>query len=234
MIQNLKEALRLAESVRDSIHEAKGGFTTAVKLCELLSHLTSSFPDPESDSRRESSLEQWWFKELESIEGSLTTFTQDQYRAIKVARDTLRFFLTPPSVSSEHLIYEDGSPGPAATHKLGKDERQLRRLLAMCVAMPGMYYDDGEANGSQHGIGIDFMREPVADIQAKLHALNVARFEHLRNSSNASASDSSQSPTEESLLREALDQLEFFDACFPSKSVSDLLTRMRQYLQTSF
>jgi hypothetical protein len=55
------------------------------------------------------------------------------------------------------------------------DERHLRRLLAVRVAMPGAYYDDGEAQGQEHGIVIDFMREPVADIDAKLRALNVAR-----------------------------------------------------------
>ena len=60
------------------------------------------------------------------------------------------------------------------------DERHLRRLLAVRVAMPGAYYDDGEAQGQEHGIVIDFMREPVADIDAKLRALNVARAECLK------------------------------------------------------
>ncbi len=55
------------------------------------------------------------------------------------------------------------------------DERYLRRLLAYCVAMPHTYYDDGEAQGQERGISIDFMRDPVADIDAKLRALNVAR-----------------------------------------------------------
>ena len=54
-------------------------------------------------------------------------------------------------------------------------ERELRRLLAVRVAMPHTYFDDGEASGQEHGIVIDFMREPVADIDAKLRALNVAR-----------------------------------------------------------
>ena len=57
------------------------------------------------------------------------------------------------------------------------DERYLRRLLAARVAMPHTYMDDGEAQGQEHGISIDFMREPVADIDAKLRALNVARME---------------------------------------------------------
>jgi hypothetical protein len=57
------------------------------------------------------------------------------------------------------------------------DERHLRRLLAVRVGMPHTYYDDGEAQGQEHGISIDFLREPVADIDAKLRALNVARAE---------------------------------------------------------
>lgn len=61
------------------------------------------------------------------------------------------------------------------------DERHLRRLLAVRVAMPHTYFDDGEAQGQEHGISIDFMREPVADIDAKLRSLNVARAE-CRNS----------------------------------------------------
>ena len=65
---------------------------------------------------------------------------------------------------------DDGMPGDP-------DERHLRRLLAARVAMPQTYYDDGEAQGQEHGIVIDFMREPVADIDAKLRALNVARAE---------------------------------------------------------
>ena len=64
----------------------------------------------------------------------------------------------------------DGMPGDP-------DERALRRLLAVRVAMPHTYYDDGEAQGHEHGISIDFMREPVADIDAKLRALNAARAE---------------------------------------------------------
>lgn len=72
-------------------------------------------------------------------------------------------------------------PAPAAQASDGmpssKDERYLRRLLAYRVNMPQAYYDDGEAQGAQHGISIDFMRDPVADIDAKLCALNVARAE---------------------------------------------------------
>ena len=64
----------------------------------------------------------------------------------------------------------DGMPSSA-------NECHLRRLLAARVAMPHTYMDDGEASGQEHGITIDFMREPVADIDAKLRALNVARME---------------------------------------------------------
>jgi hypothetical protein len=67
----------------------------------------------------------------------------------------------------------DGMPASAS-------ERHLRRLLAVRVSMPHTYYDDGEAQGQEHGIRIDFMREPVADIDAKLRALNVARAECLK------------------------------------------------------
>ena len=57
------------------------------------------------------------------------------------------------------------------------DERHLRRLLALRVGMPYTYWDDGEAFGQEHSISIDFMRETVAEIEAKLRALNVARLE---------------------------------------------------------
>lgn len=68
---------------------------------------------------------------------------------------------------------DDGMPGDP-------DERHLRRLLALYVAMPLTYFDDGEASGWEKGISIDFMREPVVDIDAKLHALGVARAERLK------------------------------------------------------
>lgn len=64
----------------------------------------------------------------------------------------------------------DGMPTSA-------DERKLRRMYAVRVGMPNLYMDDGEASGSEHGIQIDFMREPVADIAAKVLALEVARYE---------------------------------------------------------
>lgn len=53
-------------------------------------------------------------------------------------------------------------------------ERRLRHLLAVRVGMPHTY-DDGEAHGHEHGISIDFMRDSVEDLNAKLRALNVAR-----------------------------------------------------------
>lgn len=62
----------------------------------------------------------------------------------------------------------DGMPASAA-------ERLLRRLLAARVSMPGAYYDDGEAHGTEHGIQIDFMREPAVDLAVKLQLLNEAR-----------------------------------------------------------
>jgi hypothetical protein len=63
----------------------------------------------------------------------------------------------------------DGMPTSA-------DERKLRRMYAVRVGMPNTYLDDGEASGSEHGVQIDFMREPVADIAAKVLALEVARY----------------------------------------------------------
>jgi hypothetical protein len=63
----------------------------------------------------------------------------------------------------------DGMPASAG-------ERKLRRMLAVRSGIPHLYCDDGEASGQEHGISIDFMREPVADIEAKLMALNLARF----------------------------------------------------------
>lgn len=62
-----------------------------------------------------------------------------------------------------------------------RDERHLRRLLAQLAGIPHTYYDDGEAFAQvpQFGIVIDFMREPVANIDAKMRALDVARYESI-------------------------------------------------------
>ena len=71
------------------------------------------------------------------------------------------------------LVPKRGEDGMSTS----RDERYLRRLLARHAAMPHTYYDDGEAQGQEHGIVIDFMRDPVDYIDAKLRALNVARYE---------------------------------------------------------
>lgn len=75
---------------------------------------------------------------------------------------------------------EDGTPASA-------DERKLRRMYAARVGMPHTYFDDGEASGEEHGITIDFMREPVADIVAKVMQLEIARYEHTQAKKNSSA-----------------------------------------------
>lgn len=68
-----------------------------------------------------------------------------------------------------HKARDDGMPGDP-------DERYLRRLLAVRSGISCLYLDDGEAQGSEHGISIDFMRDPVAAIDMKLQELNVARL----------------------------------------------------------
>ena len=77
-------------------------------------------------------------------------------------------------------------------------ERHLRRLLAVRVGMPHTYFDDGEAQGNEHGISIDFMREPVEHIDAKLRALNVARAECAKPEAQQS------SEADEELCRQAM------------------------------
>lgn len=59
----------------------------------------------------------------------------------------------------------------------GQDERELRRAYAARVGMLGLYMDDGEASGTEHGVSIDFMREPVRDIMFKVLLLEMARFD---------------------------------------------------------
>lgn len=88
----------------------------------------------------------------------------------ELAASTARLLERIESMRNAWKRVEDAMPSRS-------DERHLRRLLALRVAMPNAYYDDGEEQGSEHGISIDFMREPVADIDAKLRALNVARAE---------------------------------------------------------
>jgi hypothetical protein len=79
--------------------------------------------------------------------------------------ETLGLFAAPVPLPTRR---PDGMP-------TSPDERRLRRMLWCRVVMAQTYYDDGEAQGTEHGIQIDFMREPVADIEAKLIALNMAR-----------------------------------------------------------
>lgn len=87
----------------------------------------------------------------------------------------------PLAWAAARAALSEPEPGVGATRDDGMParapERYLRRLLAYRVSLPHAYYDDGEAHGAEHGISIDFMREPVADIDAKLRALNVARAE---------------------------------------------------------
>lgn len=86
------------------------------------------------------------------------------YRLVRNAKAALAATVAQPERRS------DGMPTSA-------DERRLRRLLWAYISMAHTYYDDGEATGQEHGISIDFMREPVDDIDAKLRALGVARLE---------------------------------------------------------
>ena len=86
----------------------------------------------------------------------------------------------PPAAAEQMEERTDGMPASA-------DERYLRRLLAARAGIPHVYYDDGEAQGHEHGIQIDFMREPVADIDAKMRALVVARYEAHKSAAPAPA-----------------------------------------------
>ena len=100
---------------------------------------------------------------------------------------------TSPAQPSEPAPRADGMPSSS-------DERHLRILLALRTAMPNTYFDDGEAHGQQHGISIDFMRDPVADIDAKLRALSFARLEYSEpapatsNPNNCAACDHKRNP----------------------------------------
>lgn len=81
---------------------------------------------------------------------------------------------SPVECAVGRLVPERRADGMPAS----SDERHLRRLLAVSTGVPHTYYDDGEAfaQAPEFGISIDFMREPVADIDAKLRALNVAKL----------------------------------------------------------
>lgn len=77
---------------------------------------------------------------------------------------------------SEHapgkLKREDGMP-------VSRDERKLRRMLASRSGFPHLYTDDGEANGECLGVFIDFMRDSVDSIEAKLADSTMARYKKL-------------------------------------------------------
>jgi hypothetical protein len=91
----------------------------------------------------------------------------------QMLRDAYAAGMSDPTAAQPPQPVQPRSDGmPAST-----DERKLRRMYAVRVNMPNLYMDDGEASGSEHGISIDFMREPVADIAAKVLALEVARYE---------------------------------------------------------
>ncbi len=107
------------------------------------------------------------------------------------------------------------------------EERYLRRLLAARSGIFGAYFDDGEAYGQEHGIVIDFMRESVADIDAKLRALGVAR-----------ALTTPQPPQEQESERvlhsfSSIDCEALIAACVPGGSVCDpqhVADSIRRYL----
>jgi type II secretory pathway pseudopilin PulG len=75
---------------------------------------------------------------------------------------------------------EDGMPASS-------EERYLRRLLAARAGMPHTYFDDGEAQGQQLGVSIDFMRETAASIDAKLQALNHAKLVEAKASTSTTS-----------------------------------------------
>lgn len=111
---------------------------------------------------------------LESAQDLLVAFlshqavTSDRFKdVLRKVQQALADHSAAQAQASEELR-ADGMPASA-------NERYLRRLLALRAAMPHTYYDDGEAQGEELGVVIDFMREPVADIDAKLRALNCAR-----------------------------------------------------------
>lgn len=72
----------------------------------------------------------------------------------------------------DQLKREDGMP-------LSQDERKLRRMLASRSGFPHLYMDDGEANGECLGVFIDFMRDSVDSIEAKLADSTMARYKKL-------------------------------------------------------
>jgi len=57
-----------------------------------------------------------------------------------------------------------------------RDERHLRRLLGLRSGIQGIYHDDGEMYGQEGGISIDFMRDPVDEIDSKMLEMGRARL----------------------------------------------------------
>jgi len=111
-----------------------------------------------------------YWKEGDGIHPDYDTPALRDVAKLYAKYDALYKAAQPPATAQPVQPRSDGMPASA-------DERKLRRMYAVRVGMPGLYTDDGEASGSQHGISIDFMREPVADVAAKVMALEVARYE---------------------------------------------------------
>lgn len=70
---------------------------------------------------------------------------------------------------------------------LNAENRRLRRLLASYVAPAGLYKAPGELYGEEDGIVIDFARDSVQELGAKLHELSLRRATAIRESVHATA-----------------------------------------------
>lgn len=57
-----------------------------------------------------------------------------------------------------------------------KYERDLRRIVGAQSGIKGLYTDDGEMQGEEDGINIDFMRDEVDSINRKLLELGISRM----------------------------------------------------------
>lgn len=60
--------------------------------------------------------------------------------------------------------------------KMSSSERKLRFMLARAISMHLAYYEDGEASGTEKGVTIDFMRDPVDELDRKIQVLQLKRF----------------------------------------------------------
>lgn len=128
-------------------------------------------PPPECQTEAEKTAYAFgWFKAMEAVREKKVEHPAEQEPEGAVCGRCGGLVFDPviPQSAKPAEQRSDGMPNSS-------NERHLRRLLAVRVGMPNAYYDDGEAHGVEHGIAIDFMREPAADIDAKLRALNVAR-----------------------------------------------------------